>query len=36
LAYVSAFLVRAKASGSVRRALDQAGFRDHPVAPAAE
>ena len=36
LAYVSAFLERAKASGSVRRALDQAGFRDQPVAPAAE
>ena len=36
LAYVSAFLEHAKASGSVRRALDRAGFRDQPVAPAAE
>src|SRR3954469_12201618 len=36
LAYVSAFLERAKASGSVRRALDSAGFRDQPVAPAAK
>jgi polar amino acid transport system substrate-binding protein len=33
LAYVSAFLEQAKASGSVRRALDRAGFRDEPVAP---
>jgi ABC-type amino acid transport substrate-binding protein len=32
-AYVSAFLENAKASGSVRRALDRAGFRDEPVAP---
>jgi polar amino acid transport system substrate-binding protein len=36
LAYVSAFLEHAKASGSVRRALDRAGFRDQPVAPAAK
>ena len=36
LAYVSAFLEHAKASGSVRRALDRAGFRDQPVAPPAE
>jgi polar amino acid transport system substrate-binding protein len=36
LAYVSAFLESAKASGSVRRALDRAGFRDQPVAPRAE
>jgi len=35
LAYVSAFLEHAKASGSVRRALDRAGFRDEPVAPPA-
>jgi polar amino acid transport system substrate-binding protein len=35
LAYVSAFLENAKASGSVRRALDRAGFRDEPVAPPA-
>jgi polar amino acid transport system substrate-binding protein len=35
LAYVSAFLEQAKASGSVRRALDRAGFRDEPVAPPA-
>ena len=33
LAYVTAFLERAKASGSVRRALDRAGFPDDPVAP---
>ena len=33
LAYVSAFLEHAKASGSIRRALDRAGFRDQPVAP---
>jgi polar amino acid transport system substrate-binding protein len=33
LAYVTAFLERAKASGSVRRALDRAGFPDEPVAP---
>ena len=36
LAYVSAFLEHAKASGSVRRALDRAGFRDQPLAPPAE
>ena len=36
LAYVSAFLEHAKASGSVRRALDRGGFRDQPVAPPAE
>ena len=36
LAYVRAFLEDAKASGSVRRALDRAGFRDQPVAPPAE
>jgi len=35
LAYVSAFLEQAKASGSGRRALDRAGFRDEPVAPPA-
>jgi len=35
LAYVSAFLEQAKASGSVRRALDKAGFPDDPVAPPA-
>ena len=35
LAYVSAFLEQAKASGGVRRALDRAGFRDEPVAPPA-
>jgi polar amino acid transport system substrate-binding protein len=33
LAYVTAFLDGAKASGSVRRALDQAGFSNEPVAP---
>jgi polar amino acid transport system substrate-binding protein len=33
LAYVTAFLDGAKASGSVRRALDQAGFPNEPVAP---
>jgi polar amino acid transport system substrate-binding protein len=33
LAYVSAFLEQAKASGSVRRALDKAGFPNDPVAP---
>jgi polar amino acid transport system substrate-binding protein len=36
LAHVGTFLERAKASGSVRRALDRAGFRDQPVAPPAE
>lgn len=35
LAYVSAFLEHAKTSGSVRRALDRAGFPAHPVAPPA-
>jgi polar amino acid transport system substrate-binding protein len=35
LAYVSAFLEHAKASGSVRRALDKAGFPNDPVAPPA-
>jgi polar amino acid transport system substrate-binding protein len=34
LAYVSAFLEEAKASGSVRRALDRAGMKDEAVAPA--
>jgi polar amino acid transport system substrate-binding protein len=33
LAYVTAFLRQAKASGSVRRALDKAGFPNEPVAP---
>lgn len=33
LAYVTAFLQQAKASGSVRRALDKAGFANEPVAP---
>jgi polar amino acid transport system substrate-binding protein len=33
LAYVTAFLQQAKASGSVRRALDKAGFQNEPVAP---
>jgi polar amino acid transport system substrate-binding protein len=33
LAYVTAFLASAKASGSVRRALDRAGFPNDPVAP---
>jgi polar amino acid transport system substrate-binding protein len=35
LAYVTAFLEHAKASGIVRRALDKAGFPDEPVAPPA-
>jgi len=35
LAYVSAFMEDAKASGVVRRALDDAGFKDEPVAPPA-
>ena len=35
LAYVGAFLEQAKASGSVRRALDRAGFQSEPVAPPA-
>jgi polar amino acid transport system substrate-binding protein len=34
LAYVTAFLEEAKASGSVRRALDRAGMKDEAVAPA--
>jgi len=34
LAYVSKFLEEAKASGSVRRALDRAGMKDEAVAPA--
>ena len=33
LAAVSAFLEKAKESGSVRRALDKAGMKDEPVAP---
>ena len=33
LAYVTAFLQQAKSSGSVRRALDKAGFPNEPVAP---
>jgi polar amino acid transport system substrate-binding protein len=33
LAYVSAFMDDAKASGSVRRALDRAGMKDEAVAP---
>ncbi len=33
LAYVTAFMQQAKASGSVRRALDKAGFPNEPVAP---
>jgi polar amino acid transport system substrate-binding protein len=33
LAYVTAFLTDAKESGSVRRALDRAGFPNEPVAP---
>jgi polar amino acid transport system substrate-binding protein len=33
LAYVGGFLEHAKASGSVRHALDRAGFRAEPVAP---
>lgn len=33
LAYVSAFLDNAKASGSVRRAMDKIGFKDLQVAP---
>jgi polar amino acid transport system substrate-binding protein len=35
LAYVTEFIEAAKASGVVRRALDDAGFKDVPVAPAA-
>jgi polar amino acid transport system substrate-binding protein len=34
LATVTDFLERAKADGTVRRALDRAGFGDEPVAPA--
>jgi polar amino acid transport system substrate-binding protein len=34
LAYASAFMQDAKASGSVRRALDKAGMQDEAVAPA--
>jgi polar amino acid transport system substrate-binding protein len=34
LAYVTAFVEQAKASGSVRRALDSAGLRSSVVAPA--
>jgi polar amino acid transport system substrate-binding protein len=34
LAYVSKFMEEAKASGSVRRALDRAGMKDEAVAPA--
>jgi polar amino acid transport system substrate-binding protein len=33
LAYVSAFMEEAKANGTVRRALDEAGFEGEPVAP---
>jgi polar amino acid transport system substrate-binding protein len=33
LAYVTTFLDNAKSSGSVRRALDRAGFPNDPVAP---
>jgi polar amino acid transport system substrate-binding protein len=33
LAYVTAFMASAKSSGVVRRALDQAGFANDPVAP---
>jgi polar amino acid transport system substrate-binding protein len=33
LAYVTAFIEQAKTDGTVRRALDGAGFRDLPVAP---
>jgi polar amino acid transport system substrate-binding protein len=35
LAYVTAFIEEAKASGIVRRALDAAGFPNEPVAPPA-
>lgn len=35
LAYVMAFMERAKTTGIVRRALDNAGFKDEPVAPPA-
>ena len=30
---VTAFMERAKASGSVRRAMDKVGLKDFPVAP---
>lgn len=33
LATITAFMENAKKSGSVRRALDKAGFKDEPVAP---
>ena len=33
LAFVTAFMEEAKKSGLVRRALDDAGFKDEPVAP---
>jgi polar amino acid transport system substrate-binding protein len=33
LAYVTAFMEDAKKSGLVRRALDNAGFKEEPVAP---
>lgn len=33
LAYVTAFIENAKQTGLVRRALDDAGFQDEPVAP---
>ena len=36
LAYVSAFIEEAKASGSVRRALDNAGLKSSVVAPAGQ
>jgi polar amino acid transport system substrate-binding protein len=35
LAYVSAYIEQAKSSGQVRRALDNAGLKGAPVAPAA-
>lgn len=36
LAYVTAFMEDAKKSGLVRRALDNAGFKEEPVAPPAQ
>jgi polar amino acid transport system substrate-binding protein len=33
LAYVRAFIEQGKRDGTVRRALDAAGFQDLPVAP---
>jgi polar amino acid transport system substrate-binding protein len=36
LAYVSAYIEEAKASGVVRRALDNAGMKDAAVAPPVE